>query len=193
MRDPSWLIGQGVGLLGFLGQVAAVALAPLTLVQAFSAGSLAISVPIVARLFGHRVGRAQLTAVAIIALSLATLPIGLAHVHGHLQAGTLIGGLLAAILIAGVLAPAGGPLRLAVAAGLLYGAGDAAIKATALALRSHHPTGSVLGWAVLVVLYVPRLRLVPGGAAQGRCDPAAHADERVHGHRGSDLRHHRVR
>ncbi len=152
VRDPSWLIGQGVGWLGFLGQVAAVALAPLTLVQAFSAGSLAISVPIVARLFGHRVGRAQLTAVAIIALSLATLPIGLAHVHGHLQAGTLIGGLLAAILIAGVLAPAGGPLRLAVAAGLLYGAGDAAIKATALALRSHHPTGSVLGWAVLVVL-----------------------------------------
>ena len=150
VRDRSWLIGQGVGWLGFLGQIAAVALAPLTLVQAFSAGSLALSVPLVARLFGHRVGRPQLAAIGVIALSLATLPIGLGGGHGHLHAGTLIGGLLVTILIAGVLAPGGGPLRFAVAAGLLYGAGDAAIKAAAVALRLHHPAGSVAGWAALV-------------------------------------------
>ena len=150
VRDRSWLIGQGVGWLGFLGQIAAVALAPLTVVQTFSAGSLALSVPLVARLFGHRVGRPQLAAISVIALSLATLPIGLGGGHGHLHAGTLIGGVLVTILIAGVLAPGGGPLRLAIAAGLLYGAGDAAIKAAAVALRVHHPAGSVGGWAALV-------------------------------------------
>ena len=151
-RDRSWLLGQGVGWLGFLGQIAAVALAPLTLVQAFSAGSLALSVPLVARLFGHRVGRTQLVAIAVIAVSLASLPIGLAGGHGHLHAGTLIGGILAALLAASVLAPAAGPLRLSIVAGLLYGAGDAAIKAAAVGLHGHHAAGSVLGWVVLVAL-----------------------------------------
>ena len=151
-RDRSWLLGQGVGWLGFLGQIAAVALAPLTLVQAFSAGSLALSVPLVARLFGHKVERSQLIAIAVIALSLASLPIGLAGGRGHLQTGALIGGILAALLLASMLGLAAGPLRLSIVAGLLYGAGDAAIKAAAVSLHGHHPAGSVLGWVVLVAL-----------------------------------------
>ncbi len=151
-RDRSWLVGQGVGWLGFLGQIAAIALAPLTLVLAFSAGSLAISVPVVARLFGHRVGRTQLAAIAVIAICLASLPIGFAAGHGHLYPGALIGGILAAILVATVLAPGAGALCLAVVAGLLYGAGDAAIKAVAVGLHDRHPAGSTVGWAILVAL-----------------------------------------
>ena len=127
-RDRSWLLGQGVGWLGFLGQIAAVALAPLTLVQAFSAGSLALSVPLVARLFGHKVGSTQIVAIAVIAVSLASLPIGLAGGHGHLHAGTLIGGIWPRCWSRPYSRLAAGPLRLSIVAGLLYGAGDAAIK-----------------------------------------------------------------
>ena len=68
------------------------------------------------------------------------------------SAGTLIGAILATILVAAVLAPGAGPLRLAIVAGLLYGVGDAAIKAAAVGVRGHHPAGSVLGWVVLVAL-----------------------------------------
>ena len=78
-------VGQAVGWVGFGGQILAVALAPLTLVQAFSAGSLALSVPLAARVFGRRVRAPQLAAIAIIAVSLISLPIGFGAGHGHLH------------------------------------------------------------------------------------------------------------
>ena len=90
IRERSWLIGQGLGWAGFAGQIVAVAVAPLTLVQAFSAGSLALSVPLAARVFGYRLRPRQLAVIAIIALSLISLPIGFGARHGHLEAGLLI-------------------------------------------------------------------------------------------------------
>ena len=151
-RDRSWLIGQGVGWLGFAGAIIAVGLAPLTLVQAFSAGSLALSVPLAARLVGQAVSRVQLAAIAIIAIGLVSLPIGFAAGHGHLHAGVLIAAATLAMAGAAVLGPVAGNITQAIAAGVLYGAADAAIKADAVALRIHGVAGLLSGWTVLAGL-----------------------------------------
>ena len=151
-RDRSWLTGQAVGWLGFAGQIVAVALAPLTLVQAFCAGSLALSVPLAARLVGQSIRREQLIAIGVIAVSLVTLPIGFAGSHGHLQPGILIAAAMVALLGGAVLAPVAGRAAQAIAAGALYGAADAAIKADAVALRVHGIGGLLSGWTVLAGL-----------------------------------------
>ena len=151
-RDRSWLIGQGVGWLGFAGAIVAVGLAPLTLVQAFSAGSLALSVPLAARLVGQSVSREQLAAIGIIAIALASLPIGFTASHAHLHAGVLIAAATLAMAGAAALGPVAGSIKPAIAAGVLYGAGDAAIKADSVALRVHGVGGLLSGWTVLAVL-----------------------------------------
>jgi enterochelin esterase-like enzyme/drug/metabolite transporter (DMT)-like permease len=151
-REPTWLTGQVVGWIGFAGQIVAVALAPLTLVQAFSAGSLALSVPLAAFIFGHRISRQQLVAIAIIAVSLASLPIGFAGGHGHLHSGVLIAAALMVMLVASLLVPTGGIVTRAIAAGALYGAADASIKAASVAVHVHGASGLVSGWTVLAGL-----------------------------------------
>jgi CubicO group peptidase (beta-lactamase class C family)/enterochelin esterase-like enzyme len=150
-RQPSWLLGQVTGWVGFAGQIVAVALAPLTLVQAFSAGSLALSVPLAARLFGHRVTRRQLAVIAVIAASLASLPLGFGPAHGHLRPGPLIAFALVVMLAGGLLSRRRGAAALAVGAGVLYGAADAAVKAESLALR-FHGAGILTGWTLLAAL-----------------------------------------
>ncbi len=150
-RERAWLLGQATGWIGFAGQIVAVALAPLTLVQAFSAGSLALSVPLAAGLFGHRVTRRQLVAIALIAVSLATLPLGFDSAHGHLRPGLLIAAALLVILAGSLLAPRGRAATLAVAAGALYGVADGAIKAASIGIR-FHGTGVLTGWTLLAAL-----------------------------------------
>jgi enterochelin esterase-like enzyme len=151
-RERSWVIGQGVGWVGFAGQIVAVALAPLTLVQAFSAGSLALSVPLAARLFGYRLSPRQLLVIGIIALSLISLPIGFAGRHGHLHGGLLIVTLMGVMLAASLLAPVIGTAGRAIAAGAFYGAADAAIKATAVTLHGHGGAGFAAGWVIFAAL-----------------------------------------
>ena len=151
-RSPAWLGGQALGWLGFALQIVAVALAPLSLVQAFAAGGLAISVPLAAGLFHHRVSRAQIIAVGVTAASLAVLPLGIPHVGGHTHSGLLIVAALIAPAIAVLLASSGQAMMRAVGAGIFYGVADAAIKAEAIALRTHGAGALVSGWTVLAVL-----------------------------------------
>src|SRR5205085_11020070 len=77
LSNRTWLAGQAVGWVGFAGQLLAVALAPLSLVQAFAAGGLAISLPLAARMFDQRVSRSQLLAISVMAVALTSLPIAL--------------------------------------------------------------------------------------------------------------------
>ncbi len=79
-----------LGWIGFAIQILAVAIAPLSLVQAFAAGGLALSVPLAAGVFGHRITRGQMTAVLLIATALAMLPIGFSTARDHLHAGALV-------------------------------------------------------------------------------------------------------
>ena len=152
VRQPVWLAGQALGWLGFALQIVAVAIAPLALVQAFAAGGLALSVPLAAGLFGHRVTRAQALAVLVMAAGLAALPIGFSAAVDHLDTGRLIVmvalGAMGGAAIARVRAPAGR----AAAAGIFYGLADAAIKAVSLDWHHRGLASLAGGWTLVAVL-----------------------------------------
>jgi enterochelin esterase-like enzyme len=152
LSSRSWLAGQALGWVGFVTQIVAVAVAPLSMVQAFAAGGLAISVPLAARIFGHRVTRRQLLAVLGIALALSSLPLGFDGAHGRLHSGVLIGVALVALGVAAALALPARAAPRAIAAGIFYGVADAAIKADAIGLKAHGPGALLSGWTVLAVV-----------------------------------------
>jgi enterochelin esterase-like enzyme len=151
VRNRTWLSGQAIGWTGFLAQIAAVAIAPLSLVQAFAAGGLALSVPIAAGVFGYRVSRRQAGAVLLVALGLAVLPIGLSHRHDHLHSQMLTGTILATALIAITLSAVRSAAARAVAAGIFYGIADAAIKAGSVGLRAGSRGTPLPVWAAVAV------------------------------------------
>jgi enterochelin esterase-like enzyme len=149
LRDRAWLAGQMLGWMGFAAQIAAVALAPLALVQAFAAGGLALSVPLAAGIFGQRIDRRQRRAVLVIAAGLTALPIGFSTAEDRLGASTLV--VVSAVLAAVGLACAvrrSAALR-AIAAGLFYGVADAAIKAVSLAVHHHGAGALASGWTAV--------------------------------------------
>jgi enterochelin esterase-like enzyme len=150
-RSRTWLGGQAVGWVGFAVQVLAVALAPLSLVQAFAAGGLALSVPLAAGIFAQRVPRIQVIGVVAMAAGLVVLPLGVPRPGGGMAAAAMIG-VTAVWLVAGVLtAGGGGAMARAAAAGLFYGVADAAIKAIALGVHAHGAAGLFSGWTLLVL------------------------------------------
>jgi hypothetical protein len=123
-----WLVGFLVGILGWAAYVAALAFAPLSLVQAVSAGGIGV-LAVLAHRRGERV-RWWAVAAAILGLVLlaASLSGGAAHARPPAAAD------LALWLVAGAAAAAvAGGFRsgaaLGVAAGVLYGVGDVATKA----------------------------------------------------------------
>jgi hypothetical protein len=151
LSNRTWLAGQAVGWLGFAGQLAAVALAPLSLVQAFAAGGLALSLPLAARMFGHRVSRDQMLAIAMMTVALATLPIALDS-HSTLHGGTLLLMSLTVLAIAAALGMAGGPAAQAIAAGSSYAVADAAIKAISTGWHARGFAALVSIWTVLAAV-----------------------------------------
>ena len=152
IREPVWLAGQVTGWVGFIAQIVAVAIAPLSLVQAFAAGGLALSVPIASRLFHHRITRAQVLAVLVMAAGLAVLPIGVAHTRDHLDPDALTyalgGGALAACAMWALRT---GWAR-AIVAGLFYGIADAAIKAVSLHWHHHGLHALLSGWTPIAAV-----------------------------------------
>ncbi len=135
--DRGWLLGFTVGLAGWAAYVAALRLAPLSLVQAVSAGGIGLLALLVRRARGAglspRERRGVVLAVAGLACLAASLT-GTAARGGHASAGTVAlwlgASLLAALLAAGPLARlAAGGAGLGLAAGVLYAAGDVATKA----------------------------------------------------------------
>ena len=109
LASPAWLAGAALGLFGWAMHIGALSRAPLSLVQAFVAGGLALTVPMASLGLGHRVTMRERRGAALMVVALV-----------------LLGG-------AAALARAGrGPARaaaLGIAGGLLYGAADLCIKA----------------------------------------------------------------
>lgn len=152
IRSPSWLGGQALGWIGFGAQIVAVAIAPLSLVQAFAAGGLALSVPIAAWMFGHRITRGQTVAVLIIAASLAVLPVGFSTARDHLHPALLaLTASLAVLIGLAISAVRSAPAR-AIAAGVFYGVADAAIKAVSVGLHHHGASALLSVWTVVAAL-----------------------------------------
>ncbi len=135
LRSRLWLIGAVAGLTGWALHVAALSRAPLSLVQAFSAGGLALAVPVAARVTRSRIGPVERRGITLMVLALLALAIGSgAPAPGHvvpaaaMLAFLAVAGLLAAGLVALPETRRRGH-ALAAAGGLLYGIGDAATKA----------------------------------------------------------------
>jgi hypothetical protein len=135
-RSWPWLAGFVTGLSGWALYIAALGLAPLSLVQATSAGGVGL-LALFVRLSGGHLLRPERVAVAMAVASLLVLGLSWPAGAGHAATPSWpvpLGWVLTSMLLAGVAAvPAAAALRpgagLAVAAGLLYSAGDVATKA----------------------------------------------------------------
>jgi hypothetical protein len=135
--DLRWVLGFFVGIGGWVLYVAALALAPLSLVQAVSAGGIGVLALLVWRKTGVPLTRREQVGVGAAVGGLALLALSLCGCHAEGTHGTMVGvsawllvsgvaALLAAGPLARVLAPGAG---LGIAAGVMYAAGDVATKA----------------------------------------------------------------
>jgi len=131
-----WVTGFVTGLAGWALYIIALDLAPLSLVQATSAGGVGL-LALLARAGGVRLSAREWVAVAAAVCGLLLLGLSLPAGTGHAVQESwgpplawVLASMLAAALatapLAAVLRPGAG---LAVAAGLLYSAGDVATKA----------------------------------------------------------------
>jgi drug/metabolite transporter (DMT)-like permease len=138
--SPWFAIGMGVALGAWILHVGALALAPLSVVQAVLSTGVVILAVLADRLFGFEVGRRQWLGVAMTAVGLVLLVVTLPGHSGAHSSYSLVGmltfegGMLAigALLITGP--RMGAPdhhhgIMLGAAAGTLFGVSDVAIKA----------------------------------------------------------------
>ena len=134
----SWLAGFVVGLAGWALYVLALRLAPLSLVQAVSAGGIGLLALLVERTTDTRLSRREWAGVAAAAFGLLALGLSLSGANSssghHASAAAVAGWVGASVVVAAVFAgPAASHLAggagLGIAAGVLYAAGDVATKA----------------------------------------------------------------
>jgi hypothetical protein len=133
-------IGMGVAVVAWVLHVAALALAPLSTIQAVMSTGVVMLAVLGAKLFGHVVGARQWAGVVMTATGLGLLVLTLPSPDGHgaafevpgllaFEAATLaLGTLLIAAPRLGAPAHHHGAL-LGAAAGLLFGVSDVALKA----------------------------------------------------------------
>jgi drug/metabolite transporter (DMT)-like permease len=134
--EPRWLIGSGIQAGGFVLYVVALALAPLSLVQATAAGGIGILAIMVSRITHVALTRSEKVGAAVSVLGLALLGVSLFSSHGEGSGATAawvaiwlgasaVGAILCIWLLARAIerAPAWG-----IASGILFAAGDVATK-----------------------------------------------------------------
>jgi drug/metabolite transporter (DMT)-like permease len=137
-RSKWFAVGMLVALGAWVFHVAALAMAPLSIVQAVIAGGLVFLTVLAERWFGYSVGTRQWAGVGLTALGLVLLAVTLPHSGGHHSYSTA--GMIAfesALLALGtflVLSKKLGAhehhgVMLGTAAGILFGVSDVAIKA----------------------------------------------------------------
>jgi hypothetical protein len=133
LRSPLWTLGAVVGLSGWALHIGAMREAPLSIVQAFVAGGLALTAPMAALGLRRRPGADERRALAAMVVALLLLALGLrgGGPHETFSAPALggwIGG-LGAVAAALAVRWRGRAEALGLAGGLLYGAADLALKA----------------------------------------------------------------
>jgi len=139
-RSRWFSLGWAVAVVAWGLHVGALALAPLSVVQAVLSGGLVFLAVLAERYFGFRLGRRQWGGVIITAAGLAVIAItGGSHTSAlrHYSLAALIavecgvfalGAALIRISMRGGLGPAARGLLLGVAAGVLFGVSDIALK-----------------------------------------------------------------
>ena len=178
-RSRWYLLGIAVALGSWGMHVAALALAPISLVQSVIAGGLVLLTVVANRLFGLSIMRREWVGVALTAIGLTFLAATMEGVDASAHSGWAVptlalyigvaGGLgVAAAVAARSMAASGGTL-LAASAGLIWGASDVSIKAlsdrvdTGLAVLVH-PLALVILVASLVGLSISARSLQVGRA-----------------------------
>lgn len=160
-RSRWWAIGFGLATLGWALHVAALSMAPLSLVQAVIAGGLALLAIPARRWFGIAVGTRDLVGLVLCAAGLSFLAFTAGHARetGAFTGSTMLafeGGTLALV---GVLLFASahrrlvsrGWMLLAVAAGTSIGVSDVAIKALAVTVPGS-PLTLLSPWTALAIV-----------------------------------------
>ncbi|MEZ5074359.1 MAG: hypothetical protein R2691_05930 [Solirubrobacterales bacterium] len=137
-RNRWYVLGIAIAIGSWGFHVAALALAPISLVQSVIAGGLVLLTVVADRLFAHEVTRREWVGVALAALGLAflaaTLAGSAAGAHSDYEALTLTVFLATVVALAVAVAWAGwrtghAGVALGAAAGLFWAASDTAIKA----------------------------------------------------------------
>jgi hypothetical protein len=160
-RSRWWLIGFGLATLGWGLHVAALSMAPLSLVQAVIAGGLALLAVPARRWFGIAVGTRDLLALCLCAagLSFLALTAGHGHENGTFTGSTMLAfeggtlGLVGVLLFASAhrRLVSRGWMLLAVAAGTSLGVSDVAIKALAVTVPAS-PLSLISPWTAMAIV-----------------------------------------
>jgi drug/metabolite transporter (DMT)-like permease len=161
-RSKWFTLGMLVALVAWCFHVAALALAPLSLVQAVISGGLVFLTVLAERFFGFTVGTRQWAGVGLTALGLVLLAATLPH-GGGAHANYSLAAMIAfesALLVLGtflVLSPKLGShehhgVMLGIAAGILFGVSDVAIKALTGAVGDLGVSGLLSPWLMTCVL-----------------------------------------
>jgi drug/metabolite transporter (DMT)-like permease len=159
-RSKWFALGMLVALGAWVFHVAALAMAPLSVVQAVIAGGLVFLTVLAERYFGCSVGTRQWAGVGLTALGLVLLAITLPHHGGHSSYSTV--GMIAfesALLALGTFLVLSKKLdshehhgvMLGTAAGILFGVSDVAIKAITTSLGTGGGIAVLTPWLVTCI------------------------------------------
>jgi drug/metabolite transporter (DMT)-like permease len=160
-RSKWFTVGMLVAVAAWALHVGAMAMAPLSLVQAVLAGGLVLLTVLAERYFGHSVGKRQWLGVGLTALGLTLLAITLPSHSGSHSSYSLAGMIAfeAGLLCIGtflVLSPRWGAhehhgVLLGTASGILFGVSDVAIKALTGAIGTGGAMGLLSPWLVTAI------------------------------------------
>ena len=161
-RSKWFAVGMLVALGAWSLHVFALALAPLSIVQAVISGGLVFLTVLAERWFGFTVGIRQWAGVGFTALGLVLLAVTLPHGEGANSSYSLAAMVAfeSALLVVGtvlVLSPKLGShehhgVMLGVAAGILFGVSDVAIKALTGPVGSEGITGLLSPWLLTCII-----------------------------------------
>ena len=160
-RAPAYTLGILIATLGWGFHVGALALAPISLVQATIAGGLVMLTVVADRFFGHDVTRREWVGVALAALGLAflaaTLDGGGDEAHSGYEGATLAI-FVGAVILAGIAVAVGGSsgpragVLFGASAGLLWAASDTTIKALSDSLGEESVAAILINPLALLIL-----------------------------------------
>jgi multidrug transporter EmrE-like cation transporter len=155
LRSPLWAVGAVAGVSGWALHVAALRHAPLSIVQAFVAGGLALTVPAGALALHQRLSARERQALALLVAALLALAVGLPSTRAGstFAPAPLLAWTLALAAIAAAIALRARRSRaaaLGAAGGLLYGAADLSIKALTSLRAPVSPAGAL--WLAVAAL-----------------------------------------